>query len=106
LIEISNGTFMNQTALERAISQAGSGVALARMAGVSPMAVSYWKVRGVPAARVLRIESATGVSRHDLRPDLYPDHLPTLDQTIPVSPDSHEPDEHAGVLSSVWQASP
>ena len=26
----------------------------------------------VPAERVLKIEEVTGVSRHELRPDLYP----------------------------------
>lgn len=64
---------MKPTPLERAISAAGSGKALASLLGVTPMAVSYWKVRGVPARQALRIESATGVSRHELRPDLYPD---------------------------------
>lgn len=44
--------------------------------GVTQGAVSHWingRVR-VPAERVLDIERATGgkVSRHDLRPDLYP----------------------------------
>ena len=30
----------------------------------------------VPAEYVLRIEAATGVSRHDLRPDIYPREVP------------------------------
>ncbi|MBD1555216.1 transcriptional regulator [Pseudomonas typographi] len=63
---------MNPTPLERAILAAGSGKALAQLLGVTPMAVSYWKVRGVPARQALPIEKATGVSRHELRPDLYP----------------------------------
>lgn len=63
---------MNATPLERAILVAGSGKALAQLLGVTPMAVSYWKVRGVPARHALPIEKATGVSRHELRPDLYP----------------------------------
>lgn len=63
---------MSTTPLERAISVAGSGKALALILGVTPMAVSYWKVRGVPARHALPIEKATGVSRHELRPDLYP----------------------------------
>lgn len=66
------GMFMNPTPLERAILAAGSGKALAKLLGVTPMAVSYWKVRGVPARQAIRIESATGISRHELRPDLYP----------------------------------
>ncbi|MBC3421816.1 MULTISPECIES: YdaS family helix-turn-helix protein [Pseudomonas] len=64
--------FMNPTPLERAIHAAGSGKALADLLGVTPMAVSYWKTRGVPARQALPIEKATGVSRHELRPDLYP----------------------------------
>lgn len=63
---------MSQTPLERAILTAGSGRALAGLLGVTPMAVSYWKVRGVPARQAIRIETATGVPRQELRPDLYP----------------------------------
>lgn len=32
----------------------------------------------VPAEHVLRIEAATGVSRHSLRPDIYPVDLPEV----------------------------
>lgn len=63
---------MKPTPLERAILAAGSGKALALLLGVTPMAVSYWKARGVSARQALPIEKATGVSRHELRPDLYP----------------------------------
>lgn len=63
---------MKPTPLDQAILAAGSAKALAELRGVTPMAVSYWKVRGIPAHHVLGIEAATGVSRHDLRPDLYP----------------------------------
>ncbi|MNJ57919.1 hypothetical protein D3C77_535300 [compost metagenome] len=63
---------MKSTPLERAIHAAGSGKALAELLGVTPMAVSYWKARGVPAKQALPIEKATGVSRHELRPDIYP----------------------------------
>lgn len=63
---------MNPTPLERAIQAAGTGKALAGLLGVTPMAVSYWKARGVPARQAIPIEKATGISRHELRPDLYP----------------------------------
>jgi len=36
---------------------------------ISPQAVGKWE--RVPAERVLDVEAVTGVSRHDLRPDLY-----------------------------------
>lgn len=46
---------------------------LARRLGVRQSVVSNWKSRGqIPAERVLEVERVTGVSRHDLRPDLYP----------------------------------
>lgn len=63
-------------ALKTAIKQVGSQVAVARLVGVSPQAVSEIVRRGrrVPAEWCLPIQSATGgsVSAHDLRPDLYP----------------------------------
>lgn len=37
---------------------------------ITPQAISQWKQ--VPHDRVLDVERATGVSRHRLRPDLYP----------------------------------
>ena len=44
------------------------------LGGISGEAVRKWERYGVPAERVLAIEAATGyqVSRHELRPDLYP----------------------------------
>lgn len=60
--------------LRLAIRQAGSQSALARMLGISQAAVSKWDRLGkhLPADHVLRVEELTGVSRHDLRPDIYP----------------------------------
>lgn len=43
---------------------------IARGLGISRGAVAKWK--RVPADRVLAVERLTGLSRHDLRPDLYP----------------------------------
>lgn len=48
---------------------------LARICGVSQPTVWGWinKGRGIiPGEYVLSVEKETGVSRHDLRPDLYP----------------------------------
>lgn len=62
-----------EPALRRAVARAGSQTALARLLGVTQQAVSQWLVQGrPPASHVLPIERATGVSRHELRPDLYP----------------------------------
>lgn len=35
---------------------------------LTPQAISQWKQ--VPAERVIDVEAVTGISRHDLRPDL------------------------------------
>lgn len=59
-----------ESALEAAIKVAGTSQKFAEMIGVTPQAISQW--RRVPALRVLTVEKATGISRHDLRPDIYP----------------------------------
>lgn len=61
-------------ALMAAVEKAGSQAEIARIAGVSAPAVWKWvqSSKRVPAEFVLKIEAATGVSRHDLRPDIYP----------------------------------
>ena len=65
--------------LERAIKSAGGLARLAERMKVTPQVIHNWRSRGIPAERVLEIERATAdesgvpsVSRHDLRPDLYP----------------------------------
>ncbi|MBT9334845.1 helix-turn-helix domain-containing protein [Klebsiella sp. O852] len=61
--------------LTKAIKSAGTATRLANMLGIKPMSVSRWKNRYqgvVPADRVLPIFTATGVTPHELRPDLYP----------------------------------
>ena len=62
------------TALIDAIAEAGGQNATARLLGVSQPTVHLWlrDRKPLPAEHVLKIEAATGVSRHDLRPDLYP----------------------------------
>lgn len=62
-------------ALIRAKAAAQGPVALAKALSerghpITSQAVGQWK--RVPAERVLDVEAITGVSRHDLRPDLYP----------------------------------
>ena len=65
---------MAHEALVRALEAAGGQAALARAVGVSQPSVWHWvhKSKRVPAEYALAVEGATGVSRHDLRPDLYP----------------------------------
>jgi len=47
---------------------------MARLVGVTQQAVWKWVSHGkeLPAEHVLKVEANTGISRHLLRPDLYP----------------------------------
>lgn len=57
-------------ALELAKRNAGGASGLAaKLTRITPQAISQW--RKVPAGRVLEVEAASGVSRHDLRPDIF-----------------------------------
>jgi len=61
-------------ALNKAKESAGGSVALAAaLSAAGPkltsQAVSQWK--RVPAERVIEVERLTGVSRHELRPDVF-----------------------------------
>jgi DNA-binding transcriptional regulator YdaS (Cro superfamily) len=59
-----------QQALAKAKKSAGCAADLARRLNLTPQSISKWE--RVPAERVLQVERETGVSRHDLRPDIYP----------------------------------
>lgn len=60
-------------ALRDAVAAAGGQSALARLIGTSQAAVWKWVSRrkDLPAEHVLKVEEATGISRHRLRPDVY-----------------------------------
>jgi len=60
---------MKQTPLELAIAAAGGAPVLAKKLGLSKQAVYQW--RACPPKQVLTVEKLTGVSRYDLRPDIY-----------------------------------
>ena len=57
-------------ALKRAVENVGGQAKFARLIGVTAQAVSQWDE--VPPLRVLAVERVSGVSRTELRPDLYP----------------------------------
>jgi DNA-binding transcriptional regulator YdaS (Cro superfamily) len=61
-------------ALLAAVERAGGQSAIARICGVSQAAVWKWlqSSKRLPDIHVFPVEAATGVSRHHLRPDLYP----------------------------------
>lgn len=64
----------SSAALQRAIALVGGQAAMGRLLGVSQPSVWAWQRKGkpLPAEHVLAVEEATGISRHDLRPDIYP----------------------------------
>lgn len=53
-----------------AIEKAGGGAELARKLGLTRQAIYQWS--SVPPKHVPEVESLSGVPRHRLRPDLYP----------------------------------
>lgn len=65
---------MNMTALERVVEKAGSQSKFADAVGWSQQLVSYYvrEKKPLPAEYVLKAEAEFGISRHDLRPDIYP----------------------------------
>ena len=65
---------MSEAALKAAIEKAGGYAKLGRALGISGPAISQW--RECPPLRVIAVEKVSGVSRHDLRPDLYPPTAP------------------------------
>ncbi len=61
------------SALERASKHFGSQAALARALGVTPMAVSQWKKRGIPPWQAVAIEqlSEGQINRRELCPAMF-----------------------------------
>ncbi|WP_063656465.1 transcriptional regulator [Candidatus Arsenophonus triatominarum] len=60
--------------LQKAILEMGSSKTLAQNLGLSQMSISKWKNKykgRVPVDRVLAIYELTGITPHELRPDLY-----------------------------------
>lgn len=91
--------------IERAVAVAGSQSSLSRILCCTPQNVQRMCSTGhVPAKHVLKIEAATGVSRHDLRPDIYPDHPPTLNANVRPNPSGRQSTVGAGDSYSVGGA--
>lgn len=78
-------------ALCEAYEIAGSQPALAAICGVTQGTVSKWlnKSKRLPPEHVIPVETATGVSRHLLRPDIYP---------LPLPREGEDPGEDCGPI--------
>lgn len=65
-------------ALEAAVEAAGTQCKFADALGVSQPTVWRWlqSSKRLPAEHVLTAERLYGISRHDLRPDIYPRNYP------------------------------
>lgn len=65
---------MSKRALEKACEKAGGQAPLAALIGTTQSQIWYWLNRakdGVSAEFVIPIEEKTGISRHELRPDIF-----------------------------------
>lgn len=61
---------MRKTPKQRAIEAAGSVAALAGILGITRQAIEKWT--RIPAEQAYKIEKATGIRCHELRPDVFP----------------------------------
>ena len=75
MIHVDSITQLKAAALGEAKKAVGGNTGLSRAldGGITPQAISQWKQ--VPAERTLEVERVTGISRHLLRPDLYPENV-------------------------------
>ena len=71
--EVASPMTPNET-LRLAVDRVGSQAAMANLLGVAQPTVWKWIHRNqhIPAEHVLIVEASTGLSRHSLRPDIYP----------------------------------
>lgn len=87
-----------------AVTRAGSQSDLARICGCTPGNINQLllKKRPLPSEYVLAVEAATGVSRHDLRPDIYPrglqDGVPFMPRDGVAASDTDGTDESEPLL--------
>lgn len=92
---------MRDDGLDRAIDAVGGVAELARKIGISQPSVSNWSK--VPAQRVIAVEAASGVSRNELRPDLYSNQAVSGEPIDPV--DAARAQEYA-LLATLLSAPP
>lgn len=92
---------MTTEAIADAVRALGSQTKLASKLGCTPQNVQRMCATGhVPAKHVLRIEAESGVSRCLLRPDLYPEPAPALNERLLADRHSEQSVKSAGNSSS------
>ena len=59
--------------VDKAIEALGGLTKAAAALGIdNPSVIANWRTRGqVPYTRAIEVEALTGISRHDLRPDIF-----------------------------------
>ena len=66
------GAMAKKPIFDRIVAVVGTQTALARALGVKPQALTKWKnTDRIPANRVLDVERLTGISRYEMRPDVF-----------------------------------
>jgi DNA-binding transcriptional regulator YdaS (Cro superfamily) len=78
--------------VELAVAKAGGMRALGRALGINYQAIQSWKK--IPAGRVVAIEEVTGISREELRPDIFiriPGAMAVVEAKGPSRPSSRRP---------------
>lgn len=82
----------SDSVIAMAVRKAGSQSAFGRLIGKRQSTVAQWLKAGrLPPEHVLAVEEATGVSRHDLRPDIYPDERTPAAAALDYRPATPDP---------------
>ncbi len=73
------------TALDKVIKKLNNASCLAKALNVSPMTVSHWRHRDngrVPEGYLIKIFNLTGITPHELRPDIHPNPTSGIPQKL------------------------
>lgn len=91
------------TPLAKAVRFLGGQSAMAELIGKHQSTIHDWlkEDRPLPAEFVFVVESETGISRHELRPDIYPVEEPPMPGTPPGGAPAEPTQRSAGVPESL-----
>jgi DNA-binding transcriptional regulator YdaS (Cro superfamily) len=66
-----------QAAIRRAVEIVGGEKACAKEFGCTFQAIQFWIRKGrVPAKHIIKLEQLSGVTRHEIDSDIYPESVP------------------------------